>query len=112
MNGHARERQVRERLQEDGWVVVRAAGSLGVADLVALKAGMTPMVIEVKSTAAGPYKHFGPVDRAMLISAALQAGAEAWLCWWPPRGEPRWLGTFDWPAAGKAEGVEARMERV
>src|SRR5262249_5999379 len=36
--GHNRERQVRKLLEERGWWVARAAGSLGDADLVAMRA--------------------------------------------------------------------------
>ena len=95
--GHDRERAVRDRLTYDDWVVIRAAGSLGVCDLVALKTGHVPRLVEVKSTAGGPYERFGPVDRADLALRALWAGAEAWLAWWPPRGQLRWIRSDEWP---------------
>ncbi len=95
--GHQRERQVRDWLTARDWVVVRAAGSLGCVDLVALKAGATPRLIEVKSTAGGPYERFGPADRAELSVNAEWAGAEAWLAWWPPRGKLVWLPEAEWP---------------
>ncbi len=94
--GHDRERAVKRKLQEDNWWVCRAAGSLGDADLVALKGGMTPRLIEVKSTAGGPYEHFGPKEREDLAFAAELAGAEAWLAWWPPRGRLRWIPVHEW----------------
>jgi Holliday junction resolvase len=101
--GFARERQVKELLEGEDWFVTRAAGSLGDADLVALKEGRRPRLIEVKSTAAGPFHSFGPKDRADLLFAASVAGADAELCWWPPRGKPRWFGVSEWPMArGKA----------
>lgn len=84
-------------LEGDDWFVARAAGSLGDADLVALKDGKVPRLIEVKSTAQGPYEHFGPKDRADLRFAAEIAGAVAELCWWPPRGKPRWIPATEWP---------------
>jgi Holliday junction resolvase len=99
--GHARERQVRKQLEDDGWFVCRAAGSLGDADLVALRSnqvGCQAWLIEVKSTARGPYHGFGPKDRAQLLAAALLAGAQAWLCWWPPRKKPQWIPDGEWPA--------------
>lgn len=77
--------------------MARAAGSLGDADLVALQDGKRPMLIEVKSTADGPYKTFGPKERAELSFAARLAGAEAWLVWWPPRGKARWIAEHEWP---------------
>jgi Holliday junction resolvase len=98
MNGLARERQLRERLRSQGWWVIRAAGSLGDADLVALKDGQRPRLIELKANAeGGPFKNFGPTDRAELLEAAQCAGADALLCWWPARKDPRWIGSSDWP---------------
>ena len=94
--GITRERQVRRDLEADDWWVCRAAGSLGDADLVALKQGVARL-IEVKATARGPYHGFGPKDRADLLFAAKLAGAEAWLCWWPPRGKPHWINSIAWP---------------
>lgn len=94
--GSTRERAVRDRLSRADWLVTRAAGSLGV-DLVALRAGNRPRLIEVKSSRQGPYEHFGPAARERLRIAARMAGAEAWLAWWPPRGQLRWIGEGEWP---------------
>jgi hypothetical protein len=55
---------------------------------VALKGGEKPMLVKVKSTARGPYEHFGPAERARLADAAEKAGAAAFLCWRPPQGKP------------------------
>lgn len=96
--GHDRERQVKALLESDDWFVTRAAGSLGDVDLVALKDGRRPRLIEVKSTAGGPYERFGPAARADLRFAAKVAGAVAELCWWPPRGKPRWIPAEEWPS--------------
>lgn len=96
--GIARERAVRKRLEDEGWWVSRAAGSLGDADLVALRADKNARLIEVKSTKRGPYHGFGPSDRFGLKTAAEIAGAEAWLAWWPPRGELKWIPEVEWPA--------------
>jgi Holliday junction resolvase len=99
--GHDRERDVRRLLESDDWWVSRAAGSLGDADLIAMKAGQRPRLVEVKSTAGGPYEHFGPKDREALLFAADLAGADPWLVWWPPaRGRktlPRWIHPSEWP---------------
>lgn len=95
--GHDRERQVKALLEAEGWIVVRAAGSLGDIDLVALKDEHRPMLVEVKSTAGGPYERFGPVARNELAAAAVLAGANAVLCWWPPRKSARWIWQRDWP---------------
>lgn len=96
--GHQRERDLVRKLKADGWFALRAPASLGVADVVALKDGERPRLIEVKSTAGGPYEHFGPADRADLSAAARVAGAAAFLAWWPPRGGLRWVPEEDWPA--------------
>jgi Holliday junction resolvase len=95
--GIQRERQVRDQLRNEDWIAFRAPASLGVADVVALRAGSTPRMIEVKSTVAGPYHSFGPADRAALSLAARMAGADALLCWWPPRGKMHWIAEAEWP---------------
>jgi Holliday junction resolvase len=95
--GHNRERAVKLKLQDDDWFVVRTAGSFGDADLVALKTGHQPRLIEVKSTAGGPYEHFGPTERETLRLAAELAGASAELAWWPPRGQLRFIPANEWP---------------
>ena len=112
--GVARERDLRRLLQQDGWpfayplagpqklfrpwFVVRASGSLGDADLLALRNDSRPLLIEVKATQAGPYAGFGPSDRGELWAASVLAGAEAWLCWWPKRQHPTWIHESRWPA--------------
>ncbi len=108
--GHQRERQVRDWLTERDWIVVRAAGSLGCIDLVALKTGETPRLIEVKSTAGGPYERFGPADRAELSVNAEWAGATAWLAWWPPRGVLRWIPETEWPLRATAPATRTTVE--
>lgn len=96
--GHDRERQVKALLESQDWLVLRAAGSLGCVDLVALRDGSRPRLLEVKSTAQGPYERFGPRARAELAFAAELAGAEALLAWWPPRGVLRMIPATEWPA--------------
>ena len=96
--GHDRERAVKRLLEAEDYWVCRAAGSLGDADLVALKPGRR-LLVEVKSTAAGPFHSFGPKDRADLLFAAALADCTAVLCWWPPRGKPVWLESGQWPDA-------------
>lgn len=95
--GHQRERAVRDWLSKRDWLAFRAPASLGVADVVALREGSRPRLVEVKSTAGGPYEHFGPAARARLAAAAHIAGADAFLAWWPPRGQLRWIAEREWP---------------
>lgn len=99
--GTQRERAVRDLLTERGWLAFRAPASLGVADVVALKAGYIARLIEVKSSAQGPYEHFGPADREALRQAAEVAGAEAILAWWPARKPLVWLAADAWPVAAR-----------
>jgi Holliday junction resolvase len=97
--GHNRERQVKDLLLGQDWWCIRAAGSMGDADVVAIKPGRV-LFIEVKANGeGGPYMNFRPKDRADLLFAAELAGAEAWLCWWPKNGKPRWLPASEWPEA-------------
>jgi Holliday junction resolvase len=49
-NGTERENRVRALLEDDGYFVVRSAGSGGVADLVALKPGQV-LLVQCKSEA-------------------------------------------------------------
>jgi Holliday junction resolvase len=110
--GHARERQVKKLLEEEGWFVIRAPGSLGVADLVAVRKSAVSVVaaygidanistvrfIEVKGNEqGGPYMNFRPSDRQALIDAAEKAGARAELAYWPKRGNLVWIDSEAWP---------------
>lgn len=100
--GTRRELQVRDWLRDRDWLAFRAPASLGVADIIALRDGSRPRLVEVKSTAQGPYERFGPTARHRLRTAAQLAGADAYLAWWPPRGELRWIHENEWPARLKA----------
>lgn len=95
--GRARERQVAARLREEGWVVLKGT-TFGDCDLAAMQAGETPQLIEVKSTAGGPYERFGPRDRDVLRATARQAGALAVLAHWPPRKPLRLIPEWEWPS--------------
>lgn len=95
--GIQRERAVRDRLAAEGWLAFRAPASLGCADVIALRDGSRPRLVEVKSTAQGPYERFGPAARERLHLAAIVAGADALLAWWPSRGELRWIAEREWP---------------
>lgn len=107
--GHGRERQLKKQMEADGWIVFRAPASLGVCDLMALRSGETPLMIEVKSNDGNAWMHFRWRDRADLLEAAVQAGADAWLVHWPSRQQPRWIHSSDWPEgkAGLIEGMAA-----
>lgn len=112
--GHARERQVRKLLDSEGWWTARAAGSLGDADIIALRCvvdawdvdilGQTveALLVEVKTDVRGPFAHFGPAHRAELLAAAQLSGARPMLCWWPARKQPQWIGPEEWPTTNDA----------
>jgi Holliday junction resolvase len=107
--GHDRERQVKRKLEEDGWVVLRSPASKGDFDLIATRPEFHPSphantpplaevrIIEVKATAAGPYHSFGKADRRQILATAVRAGATAWLAYWPKRGSLQWIAAEDWP---------------
>jgi Holliday junction resolvase len=97
--GIQRERAVRLHLEKNDYVVVRAAGSLGCADLIAMRAYSPSYFIEVKSTHRGPFHSFGPADRADILAYAERAGATAVLAYWPPRGKLQFIYEKDWPKA-------------
>lgn len=99
--GHDRERRVRDLLAKEDWLAFRAPASLGCADVIALRDGSRPRLIEVKSTAQGPYEHFGPAARVRLSLAARLAGASAELAWWPPRGRLHWIPESEWPGGAR-----------
>lgn len=94
--GRARERQVADKLRGDDWIVVKGT-TYGTCDLVALRDGSRPRLIEVKSTIGGPYHSFSPADRANLAAEAVRAGADAYLAWWPPHGKLRLIHSSEWP---------------
>ncbi len=55
------ERKVRLLLESNGWKVVRAGGSLGVADLVCIRKGKC-MLLQVKSTKNKTLYYYGYLD--------------------------------------------------
>lgn len=94
--GHAAERRVMHILQEEGWFACRPRWA-GV-DVVALKAGQVPRMIEVKSNrSGGPFSNFRREDRNLLLLAADNAGAEAWLVYCEPKQPIRWIPSEKWP---------------
>jgi Holliday junction resolvase len=74
MNNRARgdylERQTIAALQAHGWLCIRAGGSRGVADVWALRAGNTPLLVQCKLDGK-----MGPGERTALIEASRQGGA-------------------------------------
>ena len=96
--GRARERKVAEHLRAQGYVVLKGT-SFGTCDLAAMRAGDTPMLIEVKANAGSPFMNFRGADREIMILEAERAGARAVLAHWEPRGQLRLIPSTDWPSA-------------
>lgn len=96
--GGKKERQSKALFERDGWHVTKAGGSLGAADLVCLKDGERPMLVQVKATSRGPFDGFGPGERGELLAVAKGAGAVPVLAWWKPRArEHRLIESWEWP---------------
>lgn len=79
------ERQTRSALEGAGWVVVRSAGSLGPADLVAVRRNSMgrPHVLLVSCKVSGSAS---PAERARLLDTADRAAAEPLMAHRPNRG--------------------------
>ena len=95
--GTRRDRQVRDWYAERDWFAICARGSHGCADVLAIRSDRRPQLVQVKSTAGGPYERFSPQDRAELEFAAELGGADALLAWWPPNGQLRFIPASEWP---------------
>jgi len=96
--GNNRELKVMAVLADEGWLCASRRHIGGAGDILAIgPIPRRPILVEVKSTAAGPWAHFGPNDRAALIRTAREFDAEPWLFWWPPRHELRRLPWVTWP---------------
>lgn len=77
------ERQTRAALRALGWVVNRSAGSMGAADLWALRRGNTALFVSCKLNG-----RIDPHERAVLLSTADQAGARGIVA---TRVKPGWV---------------------
>jgi Holliday junction resolvase len=87
------ERQTKAALIALDWVVVRSAGSLGAADLIALRWDKKPLLISCKITGTVP-----PAERMAIREAAAMAGARpvlatrvkrGWVCLYLIQEAPR-----------------------
>lgn len=77
------ERKVAEHLTTNGYLVVRAAGSHGHADLVALKPGQV-LLVQCKLTGASAVR---PGEWNGFYAAAVGVGAVPLIAWRPARGQ-------------------------
>jgi hypothetical protein len=106
--GRERELAVAEVLRTQyGMVSYRLAW--GNADVIGLKAGERPLLVQVKATARA-WERFTPVERSALLHEALMAGAHCVLAHWPRHGRLTFYGPDEWPVVVPAlvdEGVPA-----
>lgn len=100
--GYTRELEVCAALKKDDYITFRSPRSLGPADVIALRPG-SRLGIQVKSNVAGPFGHFGPKDRAALLTFCDMADIRPWLIWWPPYGRMTWIAPAQWPKAASNE---------
>lgn len=98
--GTIKEREAAEMYEMDGWIVIRSAGSLGPADLLCMKAGEKPQLIQVKaSKLPGRFRGFIPAQRSALRVMARKAGADAYLLRWYGGAAREWelVPEDEWP---------------
>lgn len=79
--GDYHERRTRDRLTQAEWLVVRSAGSLGPADLVALRNDRRPWLVSCKITG-----YIRPEELRGLWAAAVWAGADPIIASRPKHG--------------------------
>ena len=89
-----------DHLQERGYVVGSRRHVGGAGDLLAVHESLSSTLIEVKTTAGGPWERFGPVARHDLYTTATRVRARPCLAW-APRGDLaalRFIYAEDWPS--------------
>lgn len=91
------EYRVRDTFRARGWFVVRAAGSLGPVDLVALKRGQPAVLLSCKTSG-----RIGPAERDTLVAVARVAGGEPLVAYREKRG---WVGLDRVTGSGVRESV-------
>jgi Holliday junction resolvase len=78
------ERRTRDTFRSREWWVIRSAGSLGPADLVALKRGRPPLLVACKVNG-----RMDPRERAVLLDLALATGGVPLIAYRDGKG---WVG--------------------
>lgn len=79
------ERACCDRLRALGYLVIRSAGSFGIADVVALRGDTLPLLISCKIT-----DRTTTAERMEFLAAAIDAGALAVIASKPAPGAIRW----------------------
>lgn len=83
--GDRHERACMARLRALGYLVIRSAGSFGVADVVALRGDTLPLLISCKIT-----DRTTTAERMELMAVAIDAGAIPLIASKPDRGQIKW----------------------
>lgn len=78
--GRAGEYLARAHLEQLGWYVTRSYASKGAWDLLALRPGDWPLMVQVK---VGARAYLSPDERGKLVRLAVDAGAQAIVCMVP-----------------------------
>lgn len=95
--GNGFERQVAKQLEQDGWTVGSRRHIGGCGDLLAVKPGERPRLIECKRGAGSPYENFRTVDRNDMRDYAAERGLVAELAWRKDRGRVEFIDEASWP---------------
>lgn len=99
--GIQRERAVAAVLRKQGYLVASLRHEFGAGDLLGVSPnGHGPLLVEVKGTMDLPWRStWGPEQRRLMLTAAVQWGVEPILAWWPPHlvGGPIWVPADEWP---------------
>jgi hypothetical protein len=111
--GDQRDVKVRQYLEKLGFTLGSRRKIPGPGDLLAIRVRddysghVEVLLVEVKSTAQGPWEHFGPSERLALAEAAQDVNSVGAVAWWPSRGPLSWFVVVDeepgtpWSGPGK-----------
>lgn len=92
--GNDRDVKVRKVLEELGYTVGSRRHIPGAGDLIAVLPVLLDhdvALVEVKSTAKGPWEHFSPSERLELAETAADAGGTGYVAWWPAHRPLAWF---------------------
>lgn len=95
--GNGFEVQVARQLEQEGWTVGSRRHIGGCGDLLAVRDGERPRLIECKRGARSPYEHFREPDRNRMRDYAAERGLVAELAWRKDRGKLVFLDEAAWP---------------
>jgi hypothetical protein len=111
--GNDRDVRVRKVLEELGYTVGSRRHVPGAGDLLGVRptalVDVDVVLVEVKSTAGGPWEHFSPAERLELAEAARDAGGTGYVAWWPPHGCLSWFEVLS-RDPGKPCGAPSTMD--